>query len=496
VDLYDVGSIALQQGLSQQGAMAAMAIAQTEGGLNGAVGDHGQSFGPFQFYTGGQLQGFAKALGVSAAEAGHIAVTQPETAVAWALRPGGYLGDSIRTAEKQGLSGPEIATYAQRHGQVSVSPERAGQNYNVLFSGDNAITPTVSTRPVANSRVGEPSGLGGQLGGATSSFDPNTPIGRTAVGQSLSATQSAASAGSSASGGGYVFPVADFTGQVQDHWGSVKGGSDLMAPRGTPIQVMESGKVTLSGWDNVGGNSLEVQGDDGNEYYYAHFDKPSGLKAGQRVNAGDYVAPVGNTGDASGGPTHLHIGIGPKIMLGADKYGGTGGDFDAESLLQQAQQGGGASAADQVWQTSPTPVGRSAVGSSLSLQPQSSPGPTKPVGHTAVGTSFDPSSTTNSSWGSTDLNGAYDAGPGAWGSLTDDLVYRGQQNQPVSDFATPIPNAAAGSPDVSSLATPIGNTPVGQPFGSQQQPTDSWQALTAPLTTPIFKPTPLFGGTQ
>ena len=73
----------------------------------------------------------------------------------------------------------------------------------------------------------------------------------------------------------------------------------------------------------------------GNQYYYAHFDKPSALKAGQHVNAGDYIAPVGNTGDASGGPTHLHIGIGPDIKLGADKYGGTGGDYDAVSLLQR-----------------------------------------------------------------------------------------------------------------------------------------------------------------
>lgn len=134
--------------------------------------------------------------------------------------------------------------------------------------------------------------------------------------------------------GGMVFPVQGFKGPVQDHWGSVLGGSDLMAPRGTPISVMEGGKVLESGWDNVGGNSLLIQGNDGNQYYYAHFDKPSDLKVGQQVTAGTYVAPVGNTGDASGGPTHLHIGIGPDIKLGADKYGGTGGDYNAVGLLQ------------------------------------------------------------------------------------------------------------------------------------------------------------------
>lgn len=136
-----------------------------------------------------------------------------------------------------------------------------------------------------------------------------------------------------------VFPVVGYTDKVQDHWGSVKGGSDLMAPRGTPVVAMEGGKVLESGWNDVGGNSVLIQGKDGNQYYYAHFDKAPSVKVGDVVESGTFLGPVGNTGDAQGGPTHLHIGIGPDIKLGADKYGGTGGDFDAVSLLNQAQSG-------------------------------------------------------------------------------------------------------------------------------------------------------------
>jgi soluble lytic murein transglycosylase-like protein len=140
---------------------------------------------------------------------------------------------------------------------------------------------------------------------------------------------------------GMAFPVVGFDGNVNLHWGDVKGGSDIMAPRGTAVVAMEPGKVVESGFNKVGGNSVLIQGDDGNQYYYAHFDAAPSVKVGDRVGAGAYLGPVGNTGDASGGPTHLHIGIGPDILLGADKYGGTGGDYDAVGLLRSVLSGQG-----------------------------------------------------------------------------------------------------------------------------------------------------------
>src|SRR5262245_1958108 len=149
----------MQSGLDVEGAMVAAAIAQTEGGLTGAVGDRGQSFGPFQFHTGGQLRNFARDMGVSLAEAGQLARTRPDVAVQWALRPGGYLGDSIRTGQRQGLHGAQLATYAQHYGQVSVSPERAGTNFNALWANGQGDVPTTvdlsngTARPSATQRI-------------------------------------------------------------------------------------------------------------------------------------------------------------------------------------------------------------------------------------------------------------------------------------------------------------------------------------------------------
>jgi hypothetical protein len=138
--LQQVGQIAYQLGLGEEGAKVAMAIAQTEGGLGGAVGDQsiGGSYGPFQFYTNGQLPAYAKALGVSTQEAGQIAIQYPEHAANWALS--NYLGMAIQAGIDKGLTGAQLATYAQTYGQGSENPERAGANYNTLFASAPADT--------------------------------------------------------------------------------------------------------------------------------------------------------------------------------------------------------------------------------------------------------------------------------------------------------------------------------------------------------------------
>lgn len=152
--LDDIYRIARQQGLSDEGARAAVAVAKTEGGLTGAAGDNNMSFGPFQFYGGGgQLNNYAKQLGMTWQQAGEYVRQHPADAAQWALRAGGYLGDTIRGGIEKGLTGAALATHAQANGQVSVTPERAGQNYDALYGGG-----------AGPSGIG-PSGIGDFMGG-------------------------------------------------------------------------------------------------------------------------------------------------------------------------------------------------------------------------------------------------------------------------------------------------------------------------------------------
>lgn len=122
--------------------------------------------------------------------------------------------------------------------------------------------------------------------------------------------------------GPYVFPVfgpVSFT----DTFGAPRAdvswhhGDDIFAPLGAPVLAVAKGTVFSVGWNELGGNRLWLTDRQGNQYYYAHLSAYSPLAVnGGRVNAGDVLGFVGNTGDAINTPTHLHFEIHPVSLLG------------------------------------------------------------------------------------------------------------------------------------------------------------------------------------
>jgi murein DD-endopeptidase MepM/ murein hydrolase activator NlpD len=124
--------------------------------------------------------------------------------------------------------------------------------------------------------------------------------------------------------GGYVFPVygpSSFTdtfgGPRSDVSGGWHHGDDIFAPLGAPVLAVASGTVFSVGWNRIGGNRLWVRDGQGNLFYYAHLSAFTPLAInGNRVNAGDVLGFVGNTGDAQGTPTHLHFEIHPVGLIG------------------------------------------------------------------------------------------------------------------------------------------------------------------------------------
>jgi hypothetical protein len=95
--------------------------------------------------------------------------------------------------------------------------------------------------------------------------------------------------------------------------GGTHEGNDLLAPCGTPTVAVVSGTVSLE-WGDRSGWMLTLTGKS-SWYRYIHMDGrngaksafAAGLKDGSHVKAGQIVAYVGNTGDAAGGPCHLHF---------------------------------------------------------------------------------------------------------------------------------------------------------------------------------------------
>ena len=151
----------------------------------------------------------------------------------------------------------------------------------------------------------------------------------------LSAARAKASGGSRATSGGgragqiigsgsWVCPVqgpVSFT----DTFGSPRGGgrthkgNDMFSPRGTPVVAVTAGSVLFQS-DPLGGLAAYVSGG-GNTYYYAHLNDYVG--GGRSVSAGELIGHVGNTGDASDAPSHLHFEIRPGGPNGRaiDPYG-------------------------------------------------------------------------------------------------------------------------------------------------------------------------------
>ena len=83
-------------------------------------------------------------------------------------------------------------------------------------------------------------------------------------------------------------------------------GVDIAAPTGTPVRAMKSGRVEHAGaWGGYGLSVVLTHGSNVRTLY-AHLSRID-VKAGDRVNGGDQIGAVGQTGSATG--PHLHFEV-------------------------------------------------------------------------------------------------------------------------------------------------------------------------------------------
>lgn len=83
-------------------------------------------------------------------------------------------------------------------------------------------------------------------------------------------------------------------------------GLDIAASSGTKIKAAAGGTVTFSGYKNSYGYMIVINHGNGVETYYGHCSKLF-AKEGQKVEQGEIIAAVGNTGNSTG--PHLHLEI-------------------------------------------------------------------------------------------------------------------------------------------------------------------------------------------
>ena len=143
----------------------------------------------------------------------------------------------------------------------------------------------------------------------------------------------------------YLFPVSNGkNADIGSYWGDIRDGGrrdhkgiDIFADRGTPVVAATSGRIRFTGEKGLGGKQVWLRdGQRRQSLYYAHLD--SIIPGLSKVEKGDTLGFVGNTGNAKTTPPHLHFGI-YKSNLGAlDPIGFVYLTEDAQDLTENTKE--------------------------------------------------------------------------------------------------------------------------------------------------------------
>ena len=85
-------------------------------------------------------------------------------------------------------------------------------------------------------------------------------------------------------------------------------GLDILAPKGAPIVSPTEAVVIRTGTGDSSGNTVTTANPGGETFVYMHLSEIL-VKSGDELDTGDLIGLVGNTGNALGGPTHLHFEV-------------------------------------------------------------------------------------------------------------------------------------------------------------------------------------------
>ena len=107
---------------------------------------------------------------------------------------------------------------------------------------------------------------------------------------------------------------------AERNYGGKRGheGTDIMANLNEsglfPVISITDGVVTNIGWLEKGGYRIGITAPSGAYFYYAHLDSYANLKEGDRIEAGDLLGFMGDSGYGPEGttgmfPVHLHLGM-------------------------------------------------------------------------------------------------------------------------------------------------------------------------------------------
>lgn len=265
-------------------------------------------------------------LGIPAAAAttGGAAVGSPGGRGSYIVRPGdtvpavarrtGVSADDLRVAN--GIVGDRLYVGARlvidpgaaggRAAGTTATARPSGGGTYVVRSGD-ALSTIARRHGVSLSALLSANGLR-----TTSLIMPGRRLVIPGAGTPAMRTISATTGTPSSRGSGPVIRCPVPGASFMNDWGFPRGttrfheGTDMFAPRGTPVRAPLTGQLTF-GSNGLGGRTFTITSPTGWVAYGAHLNGTVG--SSRWVAAGEVIATVGNSGNAAGGATHLHLGL-------------------------------------------------------------------------------------------------------------------------------------------------------------------------------------------
>src|SRR5262245_27673715 len=132
---------------------------------------------------------------------------------------------------------------------------------------------------------------------------------RLAAAQAASANVPSASADTTPSAHGLIWPVSGpVTSPFGYRWGRLHAGIDIGVGYGTPIHAAASGTVVLAGWTGGYGNYTCIDHGGGLATCYGHQSSYA-VSAGAQVSQGQVIGYVGSTGHSFGAHLHFEVRI-------------------------------------------------------------------------------------------------------------------------------------------------------------------------------------------
>ncbi len=110
-------------------------------------------------------------------------------------------------------------------------------------------------------------------------------------------------------------------------------GQDFLVPKGTPVVSPTKAIVTRVGTWESAGKHVYTANPGGETFAYLHLDEWADIEVGDRLDVGDYIGTVGDTGNAAPGSYHLHFETIDKHDVANDPYPRMTKEFSLEDKM-------------------------------------------------------------------------------------------------------------------------------------------------------------------